>query len=92
MKVHVTGDGSFTRGRRILPEVFAKQKEIFYNVVHTCLKDSNCIGFMTWGIADRYSFLRNAEDLPNAKQTLFDDSYGKKAAYYGVLQALKEGR
>ena len=46
---------------------------------------------MTWGIADRYSFLRG-EDLPNAKQVLFDDEYGKKPAYYGVLQALKEGR
>jgi endo-1,4-beta-xylanase len=90
VKVHIT-EMDLYQGATDSSEVFAKQKEIYYNVVHTCLKDSNCIGFMTWGIADRYSFLRG-DDLPNAKQVLFDDDYGKKPAYYGVLQALKEGR
>ncbi len=91
VKVHIT-EMDLYQGPTDSLEIFAKQKEIYYNVVHTCLKDSNCVGFMTWGIADRYSFLRSAEDLPNAKQTLFDDNYGMKPAYYGVLQALKEGR
>ena len=91
VKVHIT-EMDLYQGPTDSPEVFAKQNEIYYNVVHTCLKDSNCIGFITWGIADRYSFLRSAEDLPNAKQTMFDDNYGKKPSYYGVLQALKEGR
>jgi endo-1,4-beta-xylanase len=91
VKVHIT-EMDLYQGPTDSPEVFAKQKEIYYNVVHTCLKDSNCIGFMTWGIADRYSFLRTGEDIPNAKQVLFDDNYAKKPAYYGVLQALKEGR
>jgi endo-1,4-beta-xylanase len=90
VKIHVT-EMDLYQGATDSPEIFARQKEIYYNVVHTCLKDSNCIGFMTWGIADRYSFLRG-DDLPNAKQVLFDDDYGKKPAYYGVLQALKEGR
>jgi len=90
VKVHITEMDLF-QGPEDSPELFDKQKEIYYNVVHACLKDSNCIGFTTWGIADRYSFLRN-EDQPTAKQTMFDDNYGKKPAYYGVLQALKEGR
>jgi endo-1,4-beta-xylanase len=49
---------------------------------------------MTWGIADKYSWLRTSDwkNLPNAKPVLFDESYMKKPAYYGVLQALKEGR
>ena len=56
MKVHIT-EMDLYQGPTILRK-FSPQKEIYYNVVHTCLKDSNCIGFMTWGIADRYSFLR----------------------------------
>jgi endo-1,4-beta-xylanase len=93
VKVHIT-EMDVYQGPTDSPEVFAKQKEIFYNVVHTCLLDSNCIGFMTWGIADRYTWLRDTDwkSMPNAKPVLFDDDYKKKPAYYGVLQALKEGR
>jgi endo-1,4-beta-xylanase len=81
VKVHVTEMD--VKQSSDSPESAAKQKEIFYNVVHTCLQDSNCIGFMTWGIADRFT---------EGKPVLFDDNYKKKPAYYGVLQALKEGR
>jgi endo-1,4-beta-xylanase len=93
VKVHVT-EMDVYQGETDSPDAFAKQKEIFYNIVHTCMQDSNCIGFMTWGIADRYSWLRTTDwkNMPNAKPVLFDDDYKKKPAYYGVLQALKEGR
>jgi endo-1,4-beta-xylanase len=93
VKVHIT-EMDVYQGPDDTPEAFAKQKEVFYNVVHACLKDSSCIGFTTWGIADRYSWLRTSDwkNLPNAKPVLFDDDYAKKPAYYGVLQALKEGR
>lgn len=93
VKVHIT-EMDVYQGPNDTPEAFAKQKEVFYNVVHTCLKDSNCIGFMTWGIADRYTWLRTSDwkNFPNAKPVLFDEQYGKKPAYDGVLQALKEGR
>jgi len=93
VKVHIT-EMDVYQGPDDTPEAFAKQREVFYNVVHTCLKDSNCIGFMTWGIADRYSWLRTSDwkNMPNAKPVLFDEQYGKKPAYYGVMQALREGR
>jgi endo-1,4-beta-xylanase len=93
VKVHIT-EMDVYQGTDDTPEAFNKQKEVFYNVVHTCLKDSNCIGFMTWGIADRYSWLRTSDwkNMPNAKPVLFDENYSKKPAYYGVLQALKDGR
>ena len=32
------------------------------------------------------------ENLTERQAVLFDDDYKKKPAYYGVLQALKEGR
>jgi endo-1,4-beta-xylanase len=93
VKVHVT-EMDVYQGPTDSPEAFTKQKEIFYNVVHACMQDSNCIGFMTWGIADRYSWLRTSDwkNMPNAKPVLFDDDYKEKPAYYGVLQALQEGR
>jgi endo-1,4-beta-xylanase len=93
VKVHIT-EMDVYQGSTNSAEAFAKQKEIFYNVVHACMQDSNCIGFMTWGIADRYTWLRTADwkNFPDAKPVLFDDDFRKKPAYYGVLQALKEGR
>lgn len=93
VKVHIT-EMDVYQGADDSPEAFNKQKEVFYNVVHACLQDSNCIGFMTWGIADKFTWLRTSDwkNFPNAKPVLFDDNYGKKPAYYGVLQALKEGR
>jgi endo-1,4-beta-xylanase len=93
VKVHIT-EMDVYQGSTSSAEAFARQKEIFYNVVHTCLLDSNCIGFMTWGIADRYTWLRTADwkNFPDAKPVLFDDDFKKKPAYFGVLQALKEGR
>ena len=93
VKVNIT-EMDVYQGPTDSPELFAKQKEIFYNVVHACLQDSNCVGFMTWGIADRYTWLRTSDwkNMPNAKPVLFDDDFKKKPAYYGVLQALKEGR
>jgi endo-1,4-beta-xylanase len=93
VKVHVT-EMDLYQGPTESPAAFAKQREVFYNIVHTCLQDLNCIGFMTWGIADRYTWLRNRDwnTLPDAKPVLFDDDYKRKPAYDGVLQALKEGR
>jgi endo-1,4-beta-xylanase len=93
VKVHIT-EMDLYQGPTNSTEAFAKQKEIFYNVVHACLLDSNCIGFMTWGIADRYTWLRTTDwkNMPDAKPVLFDDDFKKKPAYYGVLQALNEGR
>jgi endo-1,4-beta-xylanase len=93
VKVHIT-EMDVYQGATNSNEAFAKQKEIFYNLVHTCLLDANCIGFTTWGIADRYTWLRTTDwkNMPDARPVLFDDDFKKKPAYYGVLQALNEGR
>jgi len=41
---------------------------------------------------DDLTWLRTNKDLLDANPVLFDGRYNKKPAYYGVLQALKEGR
>jgi endo-1,4-beta-xylanase len=94
VKVQVTEMDVYQGPENGTSDVFGKQKEVFYNVTHTCLQDSNCIGLTTWGIADRYARMNATEwdNSPSPKPVLFDDNFQKKPAYYGVLQALKEGR
>lgn len=91
VQVHVTEMDVYQAGAD-LPDPLARQKEVFYNVVHTCLQEANCKAFSTWGINDRYTWLVKAKDLTDAKPLLFDENYRKKPAYYGVLEALREGR
>ena len=78
------------------PDLLQKQKEIFYNVLHTCLQDSNCTGFTTWGTGDNMRYAHSLEVSPDQysaeKPLLFDNNLDPKPAFAGVLQALKEGR
>jgi endo-1,4-beta-xylanase len=71
---------------------FENQKNIYYNLAHACLQDTNCTNFTMWGLYDTASWLHEAKGLTDAKPLLFDERFQKKPAYYGVLQALKEGR
>jgi len=71
---------------------YENQKQIFYNIAHACLKDSNCTTFTVWGLHDTATWLRTNQNLPDANPLLFDENYKKKPAYYGVLEALKDGR
>jgi endo-1,4-beta-xylanase len=71
---------------------YENQKQIFYNIAHACLKDTNCTTFTVWGLNDDFTWLRGAQGLTDANPVLFDSHYKKKPAYYGVLQALKDGR
>ena len=69
----------------------ARQKDVYHDTIAACLADSNCIAFYTWGVTDAHSWLRNRPNnaLPDAKPLLFDENYKRKAAYFGVLDALK---
>lgn len=64
---------------------------IYKEATITCLKYPNCISFETWGISDKYTWMRNAPlSLTDAKPLPFDDNYQRKPAYYGIMQALAE--
>jgi endo-1,4-beta-xylanase len=91
VEAHVTEMDVYQGPAGAFPDAFAKQKEIFYNIAHTCLQDSNCKEFSVWGVGDRNAW-HPGGGLSDTAPLLFDESYGKKPAYFGVLQALKEGR
>jgi len=76
------------------PEMLQKQKEIFYNILHACLQDSNCTAFTLWGTGDHLRRADNGAESPASEKrpTIFDDNLEPKPAYEGILQALKEGR
>jgi endo-1,4-beta-xylanase len=94
VKVEVTEMDLYQGPVGALADAAAKQKEVFYNVTKTCLKDSNCISFYVWGVSDRLTWLKTRPNnqLSDSAPLLFDDQYNRKLAYDGVLQALKEGR
>jgi endo-1,4-beta-xylanase len=77
-------------------EALQQQQAIYYNVAHTCLRDPNCTAFNTWGTADSMRYLRRQEvseqEFHQEAPLMFDENLKPKPAFYGVLQALKEGR
>ncbi len=64
----------------------------YRRLLETCLANKNCTAFVTWGISDLYSWLRDSGlgfyENPNVKPLLFDDDYQPKPAYYAVLDIL----
>ena len=74
------------------PDPMAHQRQIYHDVLATCLADSNCKGFMVWGISDVRTWLTQKVNNPHAdaKPLLFDDQFQKKPAYEGVVQAFEE--
>lgn len=71
---------------------FEKQKEVYKKIVAACLEYTNCTGFYTWGMTDKYTWLKTRPEspFPDAKPLLFDENYQKKPAYYGVMEAFRE--
>jgi endo-1,4-beta-xylanase len=61
------------------------QANNYANVVRACLAVSRCTGITVWGIPDKYSWRASGTPL------LFNDNYGKKAAYTSVLNELNGG-
>jgi endo-1,4-beta-xylanase len=92
VQVHITELDIYQGPHAAFPDPYGNQKQIYYNVVRTCVRDTNCTSITIFGVTDKYSWLRDRDDLTDANPLLFDDNYNKKPAYYGVLQALKEGR
>ena len=73
------------------PDLWGRQKQIYHDVAAACLDDKVCKGLTVWGVSDKDTWLsrRKCNPREDAKPLLFDDDYGRKLAYDGVLEALK---
>jgi endo-1,4-beta-xylanase len=76
------------------PDPDANQKKVYHDITRTCLRNSNCVALMVFGVSDKSNWpaIRPRDPHPYATPLLFDLNYQRKPAYYGVLEALKEGR
>jgi endo-1,4-beta-xylanase len=69
------------------------QQARFHDIVAACLTQPKCTAVTFWGITDKYSWLNSRTDLgctgsETPRPLLWDDSYNKKPAYTGVMDAL----
>lgn len=74
-----------------------QERAQYHDMVAACVAQPACAAITVWGIPDKYSWLNIAVNMnsPAGCATgqlplplLFDDSYGKKSAYAGVMDAL----
>jgi endo-1,4-beta-xylanase len=64
----------------------ATQRSRFHDIVAVCGAEPLCLAVTVWGVSDKYSWL-NGATCATPQPLLFDDSYGPKPAYAGVLDA-----
>lgn len=66
------------------------QATLYGQIMTTCVNNSSCKWFQTWGFTDAHSWLATASP-PKCCPLPFDASYAKKPAYNGLLAALGGG-
>ena len=73
---------------------FAKQAEIYKDMVTAFIDSGVCKGITFWGISDNTSVWETEKgdpmDSPKAEPLLFDSSLAPKPAYAAVLQVLQQ--
>ena len=65
------------------------QADMYARTLDVCLSSSNCTAFITWGVADNYSWIiehSGNEDAP----LLFDEHYDPKPSYKSVYKKIQE--
>lgn len=70
-----------------------EQQARFHDMIAACVAQPRCTAVTVWGITDQYSWLNARTDIGcsgtvKARPLLWDDSYAKKPAYTGVMEAL----
>jgi endo-1,4-beta-xylanase len=67
----------------------AAQAQLFAGMVRTCLAAPSCTTVTTWGVSDRYSWIRSPSQNKAYEQPLLvDDSFRPKPAYDAVAGVL----
>jgi GH35 family endo-1,4-beta-xylanase len=63
------------------------QKSVYHTIVGVCVAEPRCDAVTFWGFTDAHSWIdaQYGADDP----LLFDEQYGAKPAYYGVLDAFR---
>jgi GH35 family endo-1,4-beta-xylanase len=73
-------------------DILRRQARDYYRLMETCLDAENCTAFITWGVTDKFTWLREASffDNPTVEPLLFTSDYKPKPAYYALISLLAE--
>ena len=90
--VHITEMDVYQGTGLVSAYQLERQKAVYKTIMKTCLEFPRCTSFTTWGLTDKYSWLRNRRKnaYPNAQPLLFDENYLPKPAYFGLIEAIGE--
>lgn len=73
-------------------DVLRRQAADYHDMLQTCLDHSACNAFITWGVYDKTSWLRDSNlgfyNNPTVEPLLFDDNFQPKPAYFAVMDVL----
>lgn len=64
------------------------QALVYRQVMEACLQSSNCQGFFTWGLTDRFSWIPGLTGKPDFP-LLFDENYQPKPGLDAILELLQ---
>lgn len=72
--------------------ILQQQASDYHRLMDVCLSNDACTAFITWGVTDKYTWLRGANlgffNNLSVEPLLFDDDYQPKPAYFAVLDSL----
>ena len=75
-------------------QTLSQQADDYAQMLQTCLDHNACTAFITWGVSDKYTWLRGRNlgfyKNPTVEPLLFDDNLEPKPAYYALLDVLKQ--
>jgi len=74
------------------PEDLAHQASLYRSIARACLNNRGCTAIQTWGFTDKYSWIGSHSRGTRGAALPFDRTYGSKAAYRALFEAISEGR
>jgi endo-1,4-beta-xylanase len=78
-------------GRSAGAAELASQARVYADMLGVCLAAPNCSAFTSWGVSDRYSWVRGPVlNQPWEKPLPFDDDFRPKPAYNAMIAALRK--
>lgn len=68
-------------------DLLLDQKQVYQDMIQTCLDAENCSGLTTWGVSDQHSWIPGFFERTDAP-LLFNEDYRPKPAYYALISVL----
>jgi endo-1,4-beta-xylanase len=78
-------------GKDAGPAELDAQARVYGDMLRTCLAAASCSAFTSWGVSDRYSWIRSTlQGKPWERPLPFDEAFRPKPAYNAMLEALRK--